>query len=258
MDSMLEIAVEAAREAGRALAEAYQKPHEIIVKGLRDITTEADLEAEEICLKIIRDRCPGAVFEAEESYNQSMLGSDAPIWYVDPLDGTSNFARGLPGFSVSVAMARNGRLECGAVFDPMLDQMFYAQREGGAYLNGARLQVSACGELTDSVVLLDWPRDQTLREAAARFLARVAPKVDTVRSRGSAALGFCYVAAGWADAYFQYTLKSWDVAAGLLLVQEAGGRASDLRGEPSQLEKGDWLVSNGLVHQQLLDLDPYG
>jgi myo-inositol-1(or 4)-monophosphatase len=258
MDSMLEIAIDAAREAGLALAEAYNKPHEIIVKGLRDITTEADLRAEEISLRIIRDRCPGAMFESEESYDQDLLDSDARIWYVDPLDGTSNYARGLPGFSVSVAMGQNGQIECGAVYDPMLEHMFYAQRGAGAYLNSNRLQVSSSDRLIDCVVLLDWPRDQILRETAARFLTRVAPSVDTVRSRGSAALGLCYVAAGWADAYYQYTLKSWDVAAGVLLVEEAGGRISDLRGQPARLNGGDWLATNGLVHHQILALSPFG
>jgi myo-inositol-1(or 4)-monophosphatase len=257
VDQLLDICLEAAREAGQALAQAYHKPHQIIVKGPRDITTEADLRAEAISMQVIRDRCPEAVFVSEESYHARVADDDALVWYIDPLDGTTNYARGLPGFSVSVAVALGGQVLCGAVFDPMLNHLFYAERDAGAYLNGERLHVSGCSELGESLVLLDWPRDQALRETSARFLARLAPRVDTVRSRGSAALGICSVAAGWADVYFQYTLKSWDVAAGLLLVQEAGGMMSGLRGDPSQLTRLDWLFSNGLLHQAILDMDPY-
>ncbi|MBN1399475.1 MAG: inositol monophosphatase [Anaerolineae bacterium] len=257
MNQLLDICLEAAREAGRSLAHAYRQPHQVIVKGLRDITTEADLQAEAISMQVIRDRWPEAVFVSEESHHAKVAGNDKLTWYIDPLDGTTNYARGLPGFSVSVAVALSEQVLCGAVFDPMLDQMFYAERGKGAFLNGGRLQVSACSELGESLVLLDWPREQGLRETSARFLARLAPRVDTVRSRGSAALGICSVAAGWADVYFQYTLKSWDVAAGLLMVEEAGGMASGLRGDPGRLTRLDWLFSNGQLHQAILDMDPY-
>lgn len=257
MERLLDICLKVAREAGQALAQAYRKPHDIIIKGPRDISTEADLQAEAISMQIIRDYCPEAVFVSEETRSTEVAADDAPAWYIDPLDGTTNYARGLPGFSVSIAVALGGEVLAGAVFDPMLDQMFYAQRQAGAYLNGERLHVSDCSDLGESLVLLDWPRDQALRETSARFLARLAPRVDTVRSRGSAALGICSVAAGWADVYFQYTLKPWDVAAGLLLVQEAGGTISGLDGEASQLTRADWLFSNGLLHQTILDMDPY-
>jgi len=255
--TLLEIALRSAREAGAALKQAYARPHEIKSKGLRDIATEADLEAEAISIGVIRDLCPEARFVSEESNQQLTDYGDLPTWYIDPLDGTTNFARGLPGFCVSVAVAVSGVLQAGAVYDPLTDQLFYGERGGGAFLDGKRLHVSARDTLMESIVLADWPREQAAREQSARFLARLAPKVDAVRSRGSAALGICAVAAGWAEAYYQYILGPWDVAAGLLLVQEAGGLVTDLHGRPFALGQPSWLFSNGAVHQAILDMNPF-
>lgn len=262
---MLEIAIHAAREAGRVLAQRYNQPHEIIVKGLRDISTEADLEAERVVMRIIREGCPDARFISEETSSAIRNYGDSPTWYIDPLDGTTNFARGLPMFSVSVALARREQVQCGVIYDPLLDQLFYAERGQGAYLlsagdarPGHRLQVSSRDALIESIVMLDWPRDQDLRETSSRFLARLAPRVDCVRSRGSAALGFCAVAAGWAEGYFQFVLSPWDVAAGSLIVEEAGGMITDLRGQkPYSLDERSWLVTNGSIHQAILALGPY-
>jgi myo-inositol-1(or 4)-monophosphatase len=254
---MLDLAIRAAREAGQVLAEYYERPHRINIKGLRDILTEADLAAEAVALRLIREGCPEALFLSEESHQAWQEDPARPIWCVDPLDGTTNFAHGLPGFSVSVAMALGGTVQCGAVYDPLLNQLFYAERGQGAYLNGRRLHVSPCTALNASLVLLDWPRAPEPRALAAGFLARLAPQVDAIRSRGSAALGFCSVAAGWAEAYFQYTLGPWDVAAGWLLVEEAGGQVSDLSGRSGHLNRGDWLASNGHIHQAFLALHPW-
>jgi myo-inositol-1(or 4)-monophosphatase len=254
---MLDIALRAAREAGYILAQYYDRPHAISVKGPRDIYTEADLAAETVALRIIRESCPDACIMSEETNTSWQEAGDRPTWFVDPLDGTTNFARGLPMFSVSVAMARHGLVECGVVYDPLLKQLFWAERGRGAYLNERQLHVSTRPTLMDSLVTLDWPRAQAQRELAANFLARLAPQVDAVRSRGSAALGLCGVAAGWCEAYFQYTLGPWDVAAGALLVEEAGGRVTDLRGQPYRLDQPSWLATNGLVHTAILAVGPY-
>ncbi len=250
---MLDLAIRAAQEAGRVLREWYSSPQEIESKGLRDIVTAADLEAERVILSLIRKGCPDARFVSEESYSTIRDYGDFPTWYIDPLDGTTNFARAIPGFSVSVAMAQRGVILCGAVYDPLMDQLFYAERGQGAYLNGERLRVSARDTLASSLVMLDWPRAQTPRDELARFLAWLAMRVDAVRSRGSAALGFCAVAAGWAEAYYQLTLGPWDVAAGTLLVEEAGGRVTDVHGKPHALNKPDWLASNDRIHALMLD-----
>jgi len=228
------------------------------VKGFRDIVTEEDLAAERVAVEVVRGAFPSARIMSEESNTHWQAYDDEPAWFIDPLDGTTNFARGLPGFSVSVGVARGGLLQCGAVYDPLLEQLFSAERGHGAYLGDTRLRVSERASLIDSLAMLDWPREQRMREISARFLARLAPQVDAVRSRGSAALGLCAVAAGWADIYYQYTLGPWDVAAGALIVEEAGGRVTDLRGRPYRLDEPGWLATNGLVHDAVLALEPYG
>lgn len=255
--SMLGVAIQAAREAGDYLRIKYSQPKQISSKGLRDIVTEADIQAEEITMRIIRQGCPNARFVTEESNSEYADYGDAPTWYIDPIDGTTNFARGLPMFCVSVAMAQNGQVQCGAIYDPLVDQLFYAERGGGAYLNEQRIHVSKRSTLFDSVVTMNWPRDQEYRRLSGRFLARLVPQVDSFRSRGSAALGFCAIAAGWTEVYFQYTLSPWDVAAGIVLVEEAGGQISNLRGDPAALHAPDWLATNGLVHREFLALDPF-
>lgn len=255
---MLQVAIRAAREAGGVLAERYRHPHEVMVKGLRDIVTEVDLAAEEVALRIVREGCPEGLVMSEESHSGWKSAPGRPVWYIDPLDGTTNFSRGLPMFCTSVAMAVDGEVQCGAVYDPLLDHLFTATRGGGAWLNGKRLQVSPRGDLLSCIVTLDWPRRQPARQQCADYLARVASHVDAVRSRGSAALGLCAIAAGWADAYFQYTLSPWDVAAGILMVQEAGGMLSDLHGRPARLDQPDWLATNGLIHEEMLAFHPFG
>lgn len=255
---MLDVAKRAVREVGEILLDGLGDSHDIIVKGVRDITTEIDLRAERTAIEIIREACPQARIVAEESSDGYVEEGDVPTWYIDPLDGTTNYARGMPTFSCSVAMVRDGDVQCGAVYDPQLDHLFYAQRGEGSFLNGQRLQVSACDTLMESILLLDWPRDQSYREQSARFLSKLAPRVGTVRSRGSAALSFCYVAVGWADVYYQFTLHPWDVAAGLLIVEEAGGTVTNLRGEAYDLHGLSWLASNGLLHEDVLAFKPYG
>jgi len=255
---MIDIAIRAARAAGAELAARYRRPHRITVKGLRDIATDADAAAERAALGVIRAECPEGLIMSEESHSDWVEDPNRPVWYVDPLDGTTNFARGLPMFSVSVGVAQGGRVTCGAVYDPLLDHLFCVEHGKGAFLNGQRLEVSDVGDLMGCIVTLDWPRRQPERQMSADFLARLASRVDAVRSRGSAALGLCYVAAGWADVYFQYTLSAWDVAVGALAVEEAGGRVTDLRGRPYHLGKPDWLATNGLLHDAVLRLGPYG
>jgi len=254
----LETAERAARAAGQAIMAHYLGQHEIKVKGLRDIATEADLAAEAAALKVIRAECPQGLIVSEESNGEFLDHSGQVTWFVDPLDGTTNYARGLPSFCVSVAAVLDGQPIAGVVYDPLDDQLFKAERGQGAYLDGVRLHVSEHTALNGSVILVDWPRDQALRQQAAQFLTRVAPQVDTVRSFGAAAKAFCYVAAGWADAYYQFTLSPWDVAAGILMVEEAGGKVTDLKGQPYALQQKSWLASNGRLHSQITDKDPYG
>ncbi|MGC9358809.1 MAG: inositol monophosphatase family protein [Anaerolineae bacterium] len=253
---MLELAIEASRAAGRELLRLFQQPMDISSKGLRDIQTEADLAAENAVVALLQQRTPEAAIITEEDPRTPRVQPGQLAWYIDPLDGTTNYARGLPGFSVSIAAARDGVPEYAVVYDPLLQLTFSAQRGHGAFLNGERLQVSHTERLQDALVLLDWPREPSPRQAMADMLRSIVPDVDAVRSRGSAAFGMCAVAAGWADAYFQLTLQPWDVAAGSLIVEEAGGKVTDLAGKASALTKPDWLASNGRLHEAVLAYSP--
>ena len=252
----LELAVEAARQAGRALLQRYRQPHDIILKGIRDITTEADLEAEALSIEILRRGCPEGLFVSEETNQAELQSATQPVWHIDPLDGTTNYARGLGGWCVSIAAAIRGQVVCGVVYDPIANELFTAARGEGAWLNGMPIHASKRATLADSIILMDWPRDEGWREQGLRYFSRLAPRIFVPRSVGSAALALCYVAAGWADGYYQYTLKSWDVAAASLILAEAGAHASDLQGRPTRLDTPDWLASNGLIHEALLALGP--
>ncbi len=255
-EKMLDTAIRAAREAGQTLVNLFRQPHQVHSKGLRDISTEADLAAEQIVMDMIRADCPDARFCSEETANGPLAEGDGPVWYIDPLDGTTNYARGLPMWCVSIAMAQGGVVQCGVVYDPLTDDLFAAQRGQGSTHNGSPLRVSDRATLDQATILVDWPRNQTLRERNARMVARLAALVDSVRSRGCAAQTLCCVAAGWAEAYFQYTLQPWDVAAGVLILEEAGGHVTDLQGRPWSLQQPDWLCTNGHIHAALLALDP--
>jgi myo-inositol-1(or 4)-monophosphatase len=251
-DELLKTAVQAARAAGRVLVEKLPVEREVQVKGLRDIVTDADLAAEATIVQTIRARFPDHALLTEEGGEST---GDAPyVWVVDPLDGTTNYSRRFPVFSVSVGVLHQGQLAAGVVYDPLAERLFAAARGHGSTLNGAPLRVSRIDHLGSTVVGLDWARSQGDRHEIVACLGRVAPTCGTLRGIGSAALGLCYVAAGWLDAYFHIGLKPWDMAAGLLLIEEAGGRVTDINGLPWEPWVEQILVSNGHVHQALLEV----
>lgn len=250
---MLETAIEAARQVGRVLLEQFGTPQEIKSKGLRDIVTEADLTAQAKAVEVIRSRYPDHDILGEES-GQMPGGASDYCWIVDPLDGTTNYSRGYPHFSVSIALSYRGEIVLGVVYDPLRDQLFRAQRGQSAYLNDEIIRVSAVDRLIDALVGLDWARKQEFRSKMGRLVAEVAPKVGTLRNTGSAALGLCSVAAGWTDAYFHLSLKPWDTAAASVIIQEAGGTVSDIAGLPWQPNSENCLASNGLIHKAMLTL----
>jgi myo-inositol-1(or 4)-monophosphatase len=250
--SLLQTAERAAREAGQLLRARLSDERDVQKKGLRDIVTDADLAAERVVVQIIRARFPEHALLAEEggrSENESPY-----VWVVDPLDGTTNYSRRFPVFSVSVGAVHQGRLTVGVVYDPLHDHLFAAQRGGGATLNGKPLQVSQFDRVSDAVVGLDWAHAQRDRYEVVARLDRLAPACRTLRGIGSAALALCYVAAGWLDAYFHVGLKPWDMAAGLLLIEEAGGRVTEIDGQGWRPWAPRVLVSNGHLHPQLLAL----
>jgi myo-inositol-1(or 4)-monophosphatase len=274
---MLQTAILAAREAGSILVDNLEKPRQTRVKGLRDIVTDADVEAQRAIIEIIQTRFPSHHILSEEldpdSKGQVAVKPTSPTgsghldggrypdparcpytWIVDPLDGTTNYSRRLPCFCTSIALSHQGEVILGVVYDPLLDHLFRAERGKGAYLNSESLQVSPVGSLASALIGMDWARAQAKREVIGPLVARMALQVRTLRTLGAAALGLCYVAAGWLDAYFHFTLRAWDAAAGGLIVQEAGGSASDLAGHPWQINAGHCLVSNGQLHDEMLGI----
>jgi myo-inositol-1(or 4)-monophosphatase len=255
---MLQTAILAAREAGSILLDSLKKPRQTKVKGLRDIVTDADMKAQRAIIEIIQARFPKHGILSEESDLSSRGQADAKghpyTWIVDPLDGTTNYSRRLPCFCTSIALSHRGEVILGVVYDPLRDDLFQAERGKGAYLNGESLRVSQVGSLADALVGLDWARAQAERKVIAQWVARMALQVRTLRIMGAAALGLCYVAASRLDVYFHFSLGAWDAAAGALIVQEAGGAATDFTGHPWQTHSKRCLASNGLLHDETLSI----
>ncbi|MDH7487621.1 MAG: inositol monophosphatase family protein [Anaerolineae bacterium] len=249
----LETAKAVARETGQLLRERLDASFTVRHKGLRDLVTEADLAAQALISERLRASFPGHAIWAEEG-DAATVGTGAEYtWIVDPLDGTNNYSRRHPTFAVSIALAQGSQVLLGAVYEPLRDFLFYGQRGQGAFVNGRPLRVSPVADWNQALVACDWAREENLRAGVLHMVNRIAPQVFSFRSLGSAALGFCYVAAGWLDGYFSLHLQPWDVAAGALFVSEAGGAVTMAEGTPWTLTSGGFLVSNGQVHPYLLD-----
>ena len=234
-------AEEAARCAGRVLAERFEGARTIEYKsGRHDLVTDADRAAEEALLRLLRERYPGHAILAEESG----LSQGARMrWLVDPLDGTTNYAHRIPHFCTSVAVEGPDGLLAGAVYDAMRDELFSAARGQGATLNGRPLSTSAVQALDHALLSTGIPYYASLRpEAPVGLLTRVVRRAQGLRRMGSAALDLAYVAAGRFDGHFEFGLKPWDIAAGALLVREAGGVVTRIDGAPLDLAVGDMLA----------------
>ena len=219
-----------AREAGAILRAGYNKEHQINYKGVIDLVTEVDHQSEAFLLGEIQGKFPDHHIFAEES--GIIEGNDEHIWFIDPLDGTVNYAHHIPIFCVSLAYAFKGKLMLGAVYDPMRDEMFMAERAAGAYLNGKAIHVSDAVELQKSLLVTGFPYDawNTRQDNFANFV-HFAKITQGVRRLGSAALDLCYVAAGRFDGYWEISLKPWDVAAGGLICEEAGAVVTNVNGD---------------------------
>ncbi len=264
----LNVALEAAQRAAAITLEGWNKPLSIKRKGAVDLVTEFDYRAELEALKIIRENFPRDAIVAEESAGevsggQDGAGNDAEcatgkrVWHVDPLDGTNNFAHGFPMFASSVALVVDGAPRVGVIVAPVFDWTFAAGSGGGATFNGKRMQVSETEDLGDCLAVTGFP--YTRRKDAEMMGNRVKiflRETLGIRRIGAAALDLCFTACGWFDFFFENSLNSWDVAAGALIVEEAGGRVTDWEGNSvnSVVEKGEVAASNGVVHDPLLEL----
>lgn len=248
----LKDAVKIAHEAGRLLREFYQMRVGFELKGDFDLVTEADRASERLVVERILAHYPDHSIVAEEGGGRE--GSSDFRWYVDPLDGTTNFAHGYPAFNVTLALARGDEMIAGVVYDPLRDEMFAAEKGSGAYLNDQRIQVSSASRLADSLVSTGFPSKKRSQNPNIHFYHQLAMSTHGVRRGGSAALDLSYVACGRLDAFWEFGLNPWDLAAGTLLVSEAGGKCSDMRGEPHCLKSKHLLVDNGLIHDEILEL----
>lgn len=239
-----EACVEAVGRGGAVLAERFTRPRTIQRKGLIDLVTDADKASEEALLSFLRGRFPGAAILAEESGEHAGSASGELRFYVDPLDGTTNYAHGIPHFSVTVAVADGAGLAAGATLDPLRGELFTAVRGGGAYLGERRLEVSGCREPRDALLVTGFAYDSHANaDHALRLFGDFTRRFQSVRRLGSAALDLAYVAAGRFEGFWEERLHAWDVAAGILMVREAGGRVSDLDGGDRMLETGDILAA---------------
>jgi len=247
---MLKTAIEAAIGAGRILVERYPEGRDITKKGFRDIVTDADIAAESFILGLINRRFPDHAILSEEA-GGSDIGSGFS-WVLDPLDGTTNYAHHHPVFAVSIGVLEHGNPLVGVIHDPLRDQTFVAQRGAGARLNDVPIHVSGVAELKNALLGVDWGHENEVRDRMLDYLHRLLPRCGTVRASGSAALALANVAAGWTDAYFQPGLKPWDSAAGSLLVKEAGGECTTMKGEPYRVQLPECLATNGLIHDEFL------
>ncbi len=221
-------------QAGRILRDGYEKEHQVDYKGVIDLVTEVDRQSEAYLLGEIRRRFPGHRVLAEES--GGLDGNDGDLWYVDPLDGTVNYAHRIPIFCVSIAYAQDGEMRLAAIYDPMRDEMFTAERGHGARLNGRPIRVSGATELGKSLLVTGFPYNMwTSPVDNLENFARFSKRTQGVRRLGSAALDLAYVAAGRFDGFWELSLQPWDVAAGGLIAEEAGARVTNLEGGPDYL-----------------------
>jgi myo-inositol-1(or 4)-monophosphatase len=245
-----------AREAGAILRAGYNKEHQVNYKGVIDLVTEVDHQSEAFLLGEIKSKFPDHHIVAEES--GVTRGNDENGWLVDPLDGTVNYAHHIPIFTVSIAYAFQGRLRLGAVYDPMRDEMYTAERGQGAFLNGVPLHVSDVTDLQKSLLVTGFPYDawNTPQDNFANFV-HFAKRTQGVRRLGSAALDLCYVAAGRFDGFWEMSLKPWDVAAGGLICEEAGARVTNVNGEMDYISPPQSVIAAapGIHEQMLLELE---
>jgi myo-inositol-1(or 4)-monophosphatase len=247
-------AVEAVLRSGDIQMERFGRDIRVDKKGTIDLVTEVDLAVERMFRDLIGERFPDHQVLAEE------MGSGAPIppgpcWVFDPIDGTTNYAHGLPIFCASLALELDGEAVVGAIYDPNRKELFTAERGGGAFLNGRPLRVSTKATLVDAILVTGFPYDvhQRVDEIVGLFAAFVG-EARAVRRLGSAAIDLCYVAAGRMDGFWERDLKPWDVAAGALIVAEAGGRVTQMDGAPFNSRGNQVLATNGAIHQRMLDV----
>lgn len=243
-----------ARQAGQILRESFGQRHKITYKGVIDLVTEADKRSEAFLLGEIQQRFPGDRILSEESGD--LDGENSGMWLIDPLDGTINYAHGVPIYTVSVAYAKNGVPMLGVVYDPSLDECFSAEQGAGARRNGYPIRVSATPDLNHSLLVTGFPYD--IRTNPANNLeqfTRFSLRSQGVRRLGSAAMDLCYIACGRLDGFWEIRLSPWDLAAGVVIAEEAGARVTSVNGDTHYMKPPySIMAANPRIHAQMLEV----
>jgi myo-inositol-1(or 4)-monophosphatase len=246
----LETARRAARAAGEVIRRGSAAGFRVDRKGATDLVTEVDLAAEKTVIAVISNAFPAHRIAAEESGRGE--GDSDYLWWIDPIDGTTNFVHGYPFYSVSIALEFRGVMIAGVVYDPVQGELFEALRSGGARLNSRKITVSPVTGLADALLATGFPYERSERARALAMAAGFLPRIQGLRRDGSAALDLAYVAAGRLDGFWERGLKPWDTAAGALLVGEAGGRVSNLTGGKFDIHLGEIAAANPRIHLELI------
>jgi len=256
MADVLGFAIATARTAGQLLRKRYGQDHSIRLKSTDiDLVTEADVASERLIVDAIHQEFPGHEIISEEGLGDSstLRSGSRPVWLVDPLDGTVNYAHGYPLWGVSLALSEGGRILLAVTFDPLRDETFTAQQGKGAWCNGEQINVSNVAEMRQALVATGFAYQRaTVRDNNLAEFGAIMPQVQGIRRSGSAVLDLAHLACGRLDGYWEMHLRPWDWAAGWLLVTEAGGSVSNMRGEPWSLALENMVASNGQVHAELL------
>jgi myo-inositol-1(or 4)-monophosphatase len=257
MNELLQCAVEAAQTAGTILKEGFGTRFKTENKeGIHNLVTEYDHKAENAIIELIKSKFPSHTFLAEESGESGVKSilKDEVRWIIDPLDGTVNFAHNIPIFCVSVAAELNGEIVAGAIYQPITDELFTAEKDGGAFLNGTLLKVTETNLLKDSILVTGFPYNVSENpHGCIDHFAQLLKLGLPIRRLGSAAIDLAYVAAGRFDGFWEVRLQPWDVAAGWLLVKEAGGKLTHYDNSTYELGAGTMLATNGKIHTELSD-----
>lgn len=244
------VAIKAALESGLFIRKSVGKICKISYKGRDNIVTDVDKKAEDLIIKKIRRFFPDHSILSEEG--KPIEGSSGYRWIIDPLDGTTNFAHAFPFFCVSIALERQGRIIIGAVYDPVREELFYAEEAKGAFLNDKRISVSKVRRLSDSFLATGFSYGITRKDKNIENFRNLLVKSLAVRRAGSAALDLSYVACGRFDGFWEMNLHPWDSAAGMLIVEEAGGRVTRFNGSKYTPYNNDILATNRLIHRQII------
>jgi myo-inositol-1(or 4)-monophosphatase len=246
----LEFARRIAVRAGDMLRKNQSGTRSIRFKdGAGNLVTDMDHASEEMIVRALRREFPDHAVVAEES---GRLGDSPHRWYIDPIDGTTNYAHGFPVWTVTLAYEREGRLEAGVTYAPFLNEIYWARRGGGAYRNGKRIHVTSCRKLDRALLCTGFSYKLEWRKVNLRYFAEFLMKAQAIRRMGAASLDLCWTAAGCFDGFWEMRLGPWDMAAGIVILEEAGAKVTDLSGGAVDLGHGDFLGANPALHRQML------